>query len=388
MPVYSNPDALGADLFRLVNSPVGADVRLIVGEEKVVMHGHALILQTRSEYFARALTTSWKEASDNNTLHKPNILPSIFLQILQFLYTGTLDLSETTVMDLIRAADELLLEDLLYGCERFALTMLCRDNVLEMIELASRHNLVQLKGECLDFIAANIEHLKRGRGICQVEVGILKDILGMDQLDLDELEVWKIAVRWSYFQVGLDWETCPLAEFPKGTTGCIVVQPFPDPEEDSCSGGDVAPYQNQQKQLFTKNAPTGGNGSPGSVSSSSLSDDEIADAREPLEGTTVHLSTSRNRDLDEDGFRQPTHSVFQRNDAYHKIVKLPTSVHDDLARRILPLLSSIRFLRIPRDGTVTDAPLCKSLSPPFGSFDVGPVSTFAPKTDGVFDDFE
>ncbi|KAG0055112.1 hypothetical protein BGZ90_005818 [Linnemannia elongata] len=246
-------------------------------------------------------------------------------------------------MDLIRAADELCLDDLLFGCERFALTMLCRDNVLEMVELASRHRLGQLKSECLDFIAANIDHLKRGRGICQVEDGILKDILAMDQLDLDELEVWKIAVRWAYFQLGLDWETCPLVEFPKGT-GCIVVQPVPDPEEDSTNDSS---YQDQQKQLFIKK-DSSGNGSPGSMSSSSsLSEDEMADARVPLGGTTVHLSTSRQKDLDEDGFRSASHSVFQRNDACHKIINLPISVHEDLARRILPLLSSIRFLRIP-----------------------------------------
>ncbi|KAF9122493.1 BTB/POZ domain-containing protein 19, partial [Linnemannia schmuckeri] len=344
MPVYSNPDALGADLLRLVNSPVGADVRLIIGEEKVVMHGHALILQTRSEYFARALTADWKESHQGNIIHKPNILPSIFLQILEFLYTGRIDLSETTIMDLIRAADELCLDDLLFGCERFALTTLCRDNVLEMVELASRHRLGQLKTECLDFIAANIDHLKRGRGICQVEDGILKDILSMDQLDLDELEIWKIAVRWAYFQQGLDWENCPLTEFPKGT-GCIVVQPVPDPEEESCVSDAGSLHQDQQKELFDKKAS--GNGSPGSLSSSSLSDDEMEDARVPLEGTTVHLSSARQRDLDEDGFRPSSHSVFQRNDAYHKIINLPISVHDDLARRILPLLSSIRFLRIP-----------------------------------------
>ncbi|KAF8930674.1 BTB/POZ domain-containing protein 19, partial [Haplosporangium gracile] len=345
MPVYSNPDALGTDFLRLVNSSVGADVRLIIGEEKVVMYGHALILQTRSEYFARALTTDWKESHQGNIIHKPNILPSIFLQILQFLYTGRIDLFETTVMDLIRAADELCLDDLLFGCERFALTALCRDNVLEMVELASRHRLKQLKTECLDFIAANIDYLKRGRGICQVEDGILKDILSMDQLDLDELEIWKIAVKWAYFQQGLDWENCPLAEFPKGT-GCIVVQPVPDPEEESCVSDSGSLYQDQQKQVFTKK--TSGNGSSGSLSSSSsLSDAEMEDARVPLGGTTVHLSSARPRDLDEDGFRPSSHSVFQRNDAYHKIVNLPISVHDDLARRILPLLSSIRFLRIP-----------------------------------------
>ncbi|KAK3846427.1 MAG: hypothetical protein J3R72DRAFT_433805 [Linnemannia gamsii] len=349
MPVYSNPDALGADFLRLVNSPVGADVRLIIGEEKVMMHGHALILQTRSTYFARALTTDWKEANQGNIIHKPNIRPAIFLQILSFLYTGRLDLDETTVMDLIRAADELLLDDLLFGCERFALTTLCRDNVLEMVELACRHNLAQLKTECLDFIASNIDYLKRGKGIVKVEVEILKDILSMDQLDLDELEVWKIAVRWAYFQQGLEWETCPLVEFPKGT-GCILVQPASDKEEGEGEGEEgnadnsngSSPYRDQQKQLFGK-ASTGTGNSNSNINESG-SDDEMTDAQVPLGGTTVHLS--RHDPQDEDGFRPSSHSVFQRN-THHKVISLPISVHEELARRILPLLSSIRFLRIP-----------------------------------------
>ncbi|KAF9905352.1 hypothetical protein EC991_001717 [Linnemannia zychae] len=245
-------------------------------------------------------------------------------------------------MDLIRAADELLLDDLLFGCERFALTILCRENVMEMVELASRHNLGQLKTECLDFIASNIDHLKRGKGILQVEAEILKDILSMDQLDLDELEIWKIAVKWAYFQQGLDWETCPLVDFPKGT-GCILVQPAPDKEEggdDVDSDNGASPYRDQQNGLFGKGKATTGNNSTGNGAGS---DDELADACVPLGGTTVHLSR---HDQDEDGFRQSSHSVFQRN-TQHKIIPLAASVHEELARRILPLLSSIRFLRIP-----------------------------------------
>ncbi|KAF9934648.1 hypothetical protein FBU30_000972 [Linnemannia zychae] len=348
MPVYSNPDALGADFLRLVNSPIGADVRLIIGEEKVVMHGHSLILQARSTYFARALTQDWKEANQGNIIHKPNIRPIIFERILQFIYAGRLDLDETTVMDLIRAADELCLDDLLFGCERFALTILCRDNVLEMVELASRHCLGQLKTECLDFIASNIDHLKRGKRILQVEAEILKDILSMDQLDLEELEIWKIAVRWAYFQQGLDWETCPLVDFPKGTS-CIVVQPVPDSENEE-EAEDSTLYQDQQKQKQKQQQNSTHHHNNDTYNSTrgdgvlSGSDNELSsDTYVPLEGTTVHLSR---KDFDEDGFHQSSSSVFQRN-TYHKIIHLPISVHEDLARRILPLLSSIRFLRIP-----------------------------------------
>ncbi|KAK3822898.1 MAG: hypothetical protein J3Q66DRAFT_437334 [Benniella sp.] len=308
MPAYSNLDSLGADLLRLVNSPIGSDVRLIIGEEQVVMYAHSLVLQARSNYFSRALNSDWKEANQG-VIRKPNISPAVFERILQYIYGGRLMVDDEMVTDLIKAADELCMEDLLHGCERHALTTVCRTNVLDMMQLASQHNLAQLKRECLDFIAANIDYLKRGKSILMLDPDVLKDILSMDQLDLDELEIWKIAVRWAYYQQDLDWEKCPLLDFPKGS-GCVVVQVTPSEDDDTLDD---------------------------------LSDDEYADARVPLRGTNVRLGKSN--DVDEDIFRPSTHSVFQPETA-HKVVQMSSSVHEELRAQIAPVLSAIRFMRI------------------------------------------
>ncbi|KAF9366867.1 hypothetical protein BGX34_003967 [Mortierella sp. NVP85] len=308
MPAYSNLDSLGADFLRLVNSPIGSDVRLIIGEEQVVMYAHSLVLQARSNYFSRALNSDWKEANQG-VIRKPNISPAVFERILQYIYGGRLMVDDEMVTDLIKAADELCMEDLLHGCERHALTTVCRTNVLDMMQLASQHNLAQLKRECLDFIAANIDYLKRGKSILMLDPDVLKDILSMDQLDLDELEIWKIAVRWAYYQQDLDWEKCPLLDFPKGS-GCVVVQVTPSEDDDTLDG---------------------------------LSDDEYADARVPLRGTNVRLGKSN--DADEDIFRPSTHSVFQPETA-HKVVQMSSSVHEELRTQIAPVLSAIRFMRI------------------------------------------
>ncbi|KAF9373568.1 hypothetical protein CPC16_001795 [Podila verticillata] len=314
MPIYSNPDILGADFLRLVNSPVGSDVRLIVGEEKVVMHAHSLILQARSTYFTRALSSDWKEASQG-VIHKPNIRPAVFERVLQYIYGGRLMLDDAIVMDLIKAADELCMEDLLHGCERHALTTICRDNVLDLVHLASQHNLSQLKAECLDFIASNIDHLKKGKPILTLDADILKDILSMDQLDLEEIEIWKIAVRWAYYQQGLDWAQCPVLDFPRGS-GCVLIQTFTDEEPSGYHIGDDGDEDDY---------------------------DELDDARVPLGGTNIHISGLGD---DEDGFRPPAQSVFQRATS-HNIVKMSATVHEDLRRQLAPVLSAIRFMRIP-----------------------------------------
>ncbi|KAG0053641.1 hypothetical protein BGZ83_000711 [Gryganskiella cystojenkinii] len=320
MPLYSNPDVLGADLLRLVNSPIGADIQLIIGQEQVKMHAHSLILQARSTYFARALDNDWKEATQR-IIHKPNISPVVFERILHYIYGGRLMVEDDLVMDLIKAADELCMEDLLHGCERHALSTICRDNVLQLVQAASLHNLAQLKTECLDFIASNIDHIKRGKTILMLDADILKDILSMDQLDLEELEIWKIAVRWAYYHQGLDWAHCPLVEFPKGS-GCVLVQIL---AEDGAQAVSSSSSHDEDT-----NSPDGSDNGFG------------GDARVPIRGTNIRLE----RLQDDDGFGAPTQSVFQQA-THHNIVKLPINVHEDLQALIAPLLPSIRFMRIP-----------------------------------------
>ncbi|KAF9925902.1 hypothetical protein BGZ67_008404 [Mortierella alpina] len=322
MPVYSNPDVLGADFLRLVNSPIASDVRLIVGEEQVVIHAHSLILQARSTYFARALNNDWKEANQG-VIHKPNISPPVFERILQYIYGGRLMLDDDTVMDLIKAADEMCMEDLLHGCERHALTTIRKENVLELARLASQHSLVQLKAECLDFIACNFDHLKRGKTILTLDADTLKDILSMDQLDLDELEIWKIAVRWAYHQQGLDWANCPLLDFPK-VPGRVVVQIQTAEESSLCRG-------------------------PFDIDTMDESDDLLGDSRVPLShGISGNCSSSSGgqQEIEEDGFRPPANSVFQQT-ASNTVVQLLPTVHEDLCRHMTLLLPAIRFMRIP-----------------------------------------
>ncbi|KAG0021893.1 hypothetical protein BGZ80_001487 [Entomortierella chlamydospora] len=307
MPIYSNHEVLAVDFLRLVNSSIGADVRLIIGEEQVVMHAHSLILQARSSYFARALNSDWKEGNQG-VIYKPNVAPAVFERILEYIYGGRLMIDDEMVMDLIKAADELCMEDLLHGCELHALSIICRNNVLDMVQLASRHNLHQLKTECLDFIASNIDYLKKGKAILTQDADVLKEILLMDQVDMDELEIWKIAVRWAYYQRGLDWEHCPLLEFPRGS-GRVIVRTTKDEATEN-------QYQDEDDD-------------------SDESDDQFDDARVPAQ-----------KEIDEDRFRPHSQSVFQVATSNNEVV-MSATVHEDLCKQILPLLPAIRFMRIP-----------------------------------------
>ncbi|KAF9971021.1 hypothetical protein BGZ73_006102 [Actinomortierella ambigua] len=201
--LYSNPTALGNDLLKLVGSPTGADIKFIIGNKMKISED------------------------------------------LKYIYSGQVTLNEKVVPELIQAADELRIKDLVYGCEEFALKNLSNENVFAMTMLASLHGLDRLRVECHDHIAFNFDVLKKGRHILTLDSDNLLEVLAMDQLDVPEIEIWKVVVRWAYFQQGLDWEHCPLLNFPK-PPGCVVVTTMPDsdaddhydaPEVENSSGG-------------------------------------------------------------------------------------------------------------------------------------------------------
>ena len=70
-----------------------ADVVFIVGTER--FPAHKLVLATQSEYFRGLLYGGMKEATRRDiTLPEDIITPEAFRRILQYAYTGSLDLEE------------------------------------------------------------------------------------------------------------------------------------------------------------------------------------------------------------------------------------------------------------------------------------------------------
>ncbi|GES83608.1 BTB/POZ protein [Rhizophagus clarus] len=93
------------------------DTEIVVGEEpntKTFLL-HSLLLRLHSPYFLTALSDRWTKIENKIIkLRKPNISVEVFDIIINYIYSGTLNLSKNfiTNVDLLIAADELLLEDL------------------------------------------------------------------------------------------------------------------------------------------------------------------------------------------------------------------------------------------------------------------------------------
>ena len=84
-------DALLRDLQTLLNDEETGDVVFIVGDEGVPIYAHRLILISRCSQFRKRKREFWSNSHNSNspvTIRKAEYRPSVFQEVLKFLYTG------------------------------------------------------------------------------------------------------------------------------------------------------------------------------------------------------------------------------------------------------------------------------------------------------------
>jgi len=118
---------LNGDLTRLFDTGQHADLTILVQGEKIMAHKG--ILTVRSQYFERMFQSHMKE-SDSNTIEVNDVKPTVFNELLKFLYSGRQpQYSGAETMLLLAAADKYGVDELKKICE--SLLHLNPENVVD-----------------------------------------------------------------------------------------------------------------------------------------------------------------------------------------------------------------------------------------------------------------
>ncbi|KAF9155846.1 hypothetical protein DFQ26_009598 [Actinomortierella ambigua] len=223
----SRNSRLQVDFGRLVNNKEQSDIKFIIVWP---MGSHTSDKTTSSTTDGKPIhrlilscfQAHWKEASEG-VFRKPNIEPKVFDIILQYLYTGQLKAPWNLLTQLIEAALELRLGDLVSGCEEFASQAITEETVFRIIAMSFHHDLSELQSKVLEFFDENARSLVKIDGLFTLDQDTLVTILSRDTVELDELEVWETIVRYAYHRNGHNHKCCPLLQFPE-PPGRIVVK--------------------------------------------------------------------------------------------------------------------------------------------------------------------
>jgi len=138
----SPKSSLGLDFGNLLTSQSSSDISFIIDGKEV--KAHKLILSARSPVFAAMFRSDMKE-KEMDQIDIPDISPVVFNELLRFIYTDRVQLTEDNAEPLLAAANQYLLLSLKTHCEEFVIKGLSTENCVEMFVLAEMYDASHLK---------------------------------------------------------------------------------------------------------------------------------------------------------------------------------------------------------------------------------------------------
>ncbi|XP_010666244.2 ARM REPEAT PROTEIN INTERACTING WITH ABF2 [Beta vulgaris subsp. vulgaris] len=156
-----------------VNSPTLSDVTFLVQGKR--FFAHRICLLASSDAFRAMFDGGYRE-KDARDIEIPNIKWDIFELMMRFIYTGSVDIKPDIAQDLLRAADQYLLEGLKRLCEYTIAQDVSLENVSSMYELSEAFHAVSLRQACILFILEQYDKLTARPGHSSLLQHILPEI--------------------------------------------------------------------------------------------------------------------------------------------------------------------------------------------------------------------
>ncbi|KAG9285189.1 hypothetical protein G9A89_004404 [Geosiphon pyriformis] len=173
-----------------------------------VFKAHTNLLRARSPYFRTALKNDWAiKESGIFLFRKPNISPVVFEIILKYIYSGDIELEDrdpNDILALLVAADELILEELVEYAQHHLINnesqWLSKNFVRVMHEVFRLQACKTFQDHCIDAICCDPQSFFDSDEYIHVEKDILLALLRRNDLEMEEVDLWKHVVRWAVAQ--------------------------------------------------------------------------------------------------------------------------------------------------------------------------------------------
>ncbi|XP_008812798.2 ARM REPEAT PROTEIN INTERACTING WITH ABF2-like [Phoenix dactylifera] len=141
---------------QFVNSSTLSDVTFLVEGKR--FYAHRIALLASSDAFRAMFDGGYRE-KDARDIEIPNIRWEVFELMMRFIYTGSVEVSTDIAQDLLRAADQYLLEGLKRLCEYAIAQDVNLDNVSSMYELSEAFNAMSLRHTCVLYILEQFDKI-------------------------------------------------------------------------------------------------------------------------------------------------------------------------------------------------------------------------------------
>ncbi|XP_033109239.1 kelch-like ECH-associated protein 1B [Anneissia japonica] len=189
-----HPHSAFKQLNELRQSKTLCDVTLVV--ETVKFHAHKCVLAASSLYFKAMFTGGFDECEKRN-IELKDIHPCCFSQIIDFMYTSEITITECNVLELLPKAIMFHLKDVIDACSMFLEQELDPSNAIGISLYAEQHGLMDLQQKARDFVCRNFNKVSENDEFLNLNLREIVTLIKHDKLNVwCESEVYNACIRW------------------------------------------------------------------------------------------------------------------------------------------------------------------------------------------------
>ncbi|XP_055839039.1 kelch-like protein 5 [Episyrphus balteatus] len=176
------------------------DVVLLAGQDSIKIRAHKMILSAFSEYFLE-IFQNISTISKINEVNVKEIESSTFKLIINYMCSGSIELSLEKIETILRGAVFLKMKHLVDGCCDFMQKNLNNGNCLQWLRLAKELSLSELIQKSFNFIYSHFKEVTEGNEFLLLNEIELRDILFKNNSykDLEE-QVFLGLVAWIEYE--------------------------------------------------------------------------------------------------------------------------------------------------------------------------------------------
>ena len=171
------------------------DITLITKDDKE-FKAHRNILSAASPFFCKLLQSDMKENREGIVRFK-EISGAVMEDVLEFIYTGTVAITQENCKDLIAAANCLLIPGLKNVSGRFLEREISKSNCISIFYFAEKYQCDELITNTRKFIHANFASVAEMEEFLNLEAEEVERWISSDEISVaDEADVFKIVSKW------------------------------------------------------------------------------------------------------------------------------------------------------------------------------------------------
>ena len=186
----------------LKDQKILTDITIISGNTTV--DAHRVVLTAGSAYFRACFTNNFIESNnDKKILNLNHIAEDSIEAIVNYIYTGRIDIKESNYLSLLDSANQLELPKLVNLCGDFLLSRLDIENCIGIHILAETYSCLALATYAEQFIYRNFENITSSDEFLNLTIERVLNYIGSDELSVSKEEVVFEAIAVSYTHLTL-----------------------------------------------------------------------------------------------------------------------------------------------------------------------------------------